>query len=138
MPPRVVYKSFPVCNNLAIKSSYRNSFYAVAKKIKPPTGEAMEIGEKLARQRKTLGLEVEDVSASTGMSVRQVLAIEAGAEQFASPAEMNRMIRLYARKLGVLVDTDTFGVAPRRLDPEVVTPPPIPRFLLKPEAGRAD
>lgn len=98
----------------------------------------MEIGEKLARQRKTLGLEVEDVSASTGMSVRQVLAIEAGAEQFASPAEMNRMIRLYARKLGVLVDTDTFGVAPRRLDPEVVTPPPIPRFLLKPEAGRVD
>lgn len=98
----------------------------------------MEIGEKLARQRKNLGLAVEDISSSTGMSVRQVLAIEAGAEQFASPAEMTRMIRLYARKLGVLVDTDNLGVVPRRLDPEVVTPPPIPRFLLKPEAGHAD
>ena len=87
----------------------------------------MEIGEKLARQRKNLGLAVEDISSSTGMSVRQVLAIEAGAEQFASPAEMTRMIRLYARKLGVLVDTDNLGMVPRRLDPEVLTPPPTKR-----------
>jgi len=98
----------------------------------------MEIGEKLARQRKKLGLEVEDVSASTGMSVRQVIAIEAGAEQFASSAEMNRMIRLYARKLGVPVEADALGAAPRRLDPEIVAPPPIPQFLLKPETGHAD
>ncbi|MFM7668962.1 MAG: helix-turn-helix domain-containing protein [Betaproteobacteria bacterium] len=50
----------------------------------------MEIGEKLAMQRKQLALSVEDVAATTGMSVRQVLAIEAGAEQFASASEMSR------------------------------------------------
>ena len=98
----------------------------------------MEIGEKLARQRKQLGLAVEDIAATTGMSVRQVLAIEAGAEQFASAAEMTRMIRLYARKVGVLMDTDIANTPSRRLVPEVVTPPPVPRFLLKPEAGHPD
>ena len=89
-------------------------------------------------RRRQLGLAVEDIAATTGMSVRQVLAIEAGAEQFASAAEMTRMIRLYARKLGVLVETDMANIASRRLDPEVITPPPIPRFLLKPEAGHPD
>jgi hypothetical protein len=44
----------------------------IAKIIKPPTGEAMEIGEKLAKQRRQLGLAVEDIASSTGMSVRQV------------------------------------------------------------------
>ena len=32
----------------------------------------MEIGEKLAKQRRQLGLAVEDIASSTGMSVRQV------------------------------------------------------------------
>ena len=98
----------------------------------------MEIGEKLANQRKLLGMSVEDIAATTGMSVRQVLAIEAGADQFASAAEMSRMIRLYARKLGMLVEPDPAALAARRLDPEVVTPLPIPRFLLKHEAIRPE
>ena len=98
----------------------------------------MEIGEKLARHRKQLGLAVEDIASSTGMSVRQVVAIESGAEQFASASEMSRMIRLYARKIGILVEPDPAMLASRRLDPEVVTPPPIPRFLLKQEASRPD
>jgi transcriptional regulator with XRE-family HTH domain len=98
----------------------------------------MEIGEKLAIQRKQMALSVEDVAATTGMSVRQVLAIEAGAEQFASASEMSRMIKLYARKLGLLIEPDAISLASRRLDSELVAPPPIPRFLLKPEAGHAD
>ena len=98
----------------------------------------MEIGETLAKQRRQLGLAVEDIASSTGMSIRQVLAIESGAEQFASAAEMNRMGRLYARKLGILVEPEPTGLAARRLDPEVVTLPPIPRFLLKHEASRPD
>ena len=98
----------------------------------------MEIGEKLAKQRRQLGLSVEDIASATGMSVRQVLAIEAGAEQLASAAEMSRMIRLYARKLGILVEPDPGALASRRLDPAVVTPAPIPRFLLKQEASRPD
>ena len=98
----------------------------------------MEIGEKLAKQRRQLGLAVEDIASSTAMSVRQVLAIESGAEQFASAAEMSRMIRLYARKLGMLVEPDPAALASRRLEPEVITPPPIPRFLLKHEAVRPD
>ncbi len=98
----------------------------------------MEIGERLSKQRRQQGLSVEDIAATTGMSVRQVLAIEAGAEQLASAAEMNRMIRLYARKLGMLVEPDPAALASRRLEPEVITPPPIPRFLLKHEAVRPD
>ncbi len=98
----------------------------------------MEIGEKLAKQRRQLGLAVEDIASSTGMSVRQVLAIESGADQFASASEMSRMIRLYARKLGILVEPDPAALASRRLDPEVVTPALIPRFLLKHEASRPD
>ena len=55
----------------------------------------MEIGEKLANQRKQLGMSVEDIAATTGMSVRQVLAIEAGADQFAPAAEIARSTWAY-------------------------------------------
>jgi hypothetical protein len=48
------------------------------------------------------------------------------------------MIRLYARKLGILVEPDPAALASRRLDPEVVAPGLIPRFLLKQEASRPD
>jgi transcriptional regulator with XRE-family HTH domain len=137
MPLGVVYKYIPTCNNKN-KIRWQIGLPRIAKIINSPTGEAMEIGEKLARQRKQLGLAVEDIASTTGMSVRQVLAIEAGAEQFASAAEMARMIRLYARKVGVLMDTDIANTPSRRLVPEVVTPPPVPRFLLKPEAGHPD
>ncbi len=98
----------------------------------------MEIGERLSKQRRQQGLSVEDIAATTGMSVRQVLAIESGAEQLASAAEMSRMIRLYARKLGMLVEPDPVALASRRLESEVMTPPPIPRFLLKHEAARPE
>lgn len=99
----------------------------------------MGIGETLARQRELQGLTVEDIAASTGMSARQVVAIEAGALQFASAAEANRMVRLYARKLGVMVDTDDAGAASDDGSAAVpATPVAIPRFLLKPSAACED
>ncbi len=99
----------------------------------------MSIGEKLAQQRHTLGMSIEDIAATTGMSSRQVVAIEANADQFASPPEMTRMIRLYARKVGLAMDADLLpSVHGRTEEPAVVPPPPIPQFLLKQKASRAD
>ena len=99
----------------------------------------MGIGEKLARQRRLLELSVEDIAASTGMSVRQVVAIESNAEPFASPAEMSRMLRLYARKMGVSVESDM--AVPSLTCPQAPvggTPSPIPHFLLKQPLTRAE
>ena len=99
----------------------------------------MGIGEKLARQRHLLGLSIEDIAATTGMSMRQVIAIESNANQFASPVEMSRMIRLYARKLGLAIDADAMaGSGALNEAPARVAPPPIPRFLLKQTATRPD
>jgi cytoskeletal protein RodZ len=99
----------------------------------------MGIGEKLAQQRHLLGMSIEDIAATTGMSARQVVAIESNADQFAAPVEMSRMIRLYARKVGLSMDTDLMGSARSRMAaPAAVTPPPIPQFLLKQKASRAD
>jgi len=99
----------------------------------------MGIGEKLARQRRVQGLSVEHIAASTGMSVRQVVAIESNAEHFAAPAEMGRMLRLYARKMGMSVESDMAAASPAFPQAPVVgTPSPIPHFLLKQPLTRAD
>jgi transcriptional regulator with XRE-family HTH domain len=99
----------------------------------------MGIGEKLAQQRHLLGMSIEDIAATTGMSARQVVAIEANADQFAAPIEMSRMIRLYARKVGLVMDADLMGPGRGRMAaPAPVTPPPIPQFLLKQKASRAE
>ena len=98
----------------------------------------MGIGEKLARQRILLGMSLDDMAATTGMSIRQLSAIEAGADTFASSTEMGRMLRLYARKLGVSLDVEHGRMNAGTDAPAVIAPPPIPRFLLKPTASRAD
>lgn len=99
----------------------------------------MGIVETLARQRNLLGLSIEDIASSTGMSARQVTAIEAGAFQLASTVEMNRMVRLYARKLGVTVDTDAGrSFIHDRQAGVPLTPVSIPRFLLKQSPPRAE
>ena len=98
----------------------------------------MGIGEKLARQRILLGMSLDDMAATTGMSVRQLTAIEAGADSITSPTEMGRMLRLYARKLGVSLDVEQVCVDAGPGIAALNAPPPIPRFLLKPTAARAD
>lgn len=98
----------------------------------------MSIGEKLARRRHALGMSIDDIAAMTGMSVRQVTAIESNAEQLASPAELTRMIRLYARKVGLSSGADGLVAKPRSEARSGVTPPPIPRFLLKPTSAHAE
>ncbi len=99
----------------------------------------MGIGETLAQQRSLLGLSIEDIAWSTGMSARQVMAIETGARQLASPAEMKRMVRLYARKLGVTIDTDDSQRLSHDMEADApVTPVLIPRFLLKQSPARAE
>jgi len=99
----------------------------------------MGIGEKLAQQRHLLGMSIEDIAATTGMSSRQVVAIESNADQFAAPVEMSRMIRLYARKVGLSMDADLMASARGQTEaPVVIAPPPIPQFLLKQKASRAD
>ncbi len=100
----------------------------------------MGIGEKLARQRNLLGISADDIAAATGMSLRQITAIEADTHQFAAPADVNRMIRLYARKLGVTLDADPPGIDKRCAEAAAVVlpPPPIPGFLLKQAPSRAE
>lgn len=99
----------------------------------------MGIGETLARQRELQSLTVEDIAVLTGMSTRQVMAIEADALQFPSTVEAKRMVRLYARKLGVMVDTDSAAAVSHDKGGAVpATPMAIPRFLLKPLTAYAD
>ncbi len=98
----------------------------------------MSIGEKLARRRHALGLSIDDIAATTGMSVRHVMAIESGAEQFAAPVDMSRMIRLYARKVGLSAGNEGLGMKSRSEVPAGLTPPPIPHFLLKPADSLAE
>lgn len=100
----------------------------------------MGIGEKLARQRDALGLAIENIAAATGMSERQVRAIEASADQFAAPVEMERMIRLYARKVGLAIEAEHTAAATPGVEPQASAAlPPIPRFLLKQgESGPSD
>ena len=92
----------------------------------------MNIGETLSRQRRQLGLAIEDIAATTGMSARQVMAIEALSAQQEPTADIQRMLRLYARKVGLLAEIEQ-GIdgKVRSAEPPPATETAIPRFLLK-------
>ncbi len=97
------------------------------------------IGKKLSDRRMALGLEIADVSRLSGMTPRQITAIERSEYQhFNSEQELARLLRLYAKKLDLeLSDSDLGWIAPG----PAATPVPqaaardaeihIPAFLLK-------
>lgn len=100
------------------------------------------IGKKLSDRRMALGLEIADVSRLSGMTPRQITAIERSEFQhFNSEQELARLLKLYAKKLDMeLSDKDIGWIAPKT---EVTaTPQPrdveiqIPAFLLKRSAKR--
>ena len=105
---------------------------------KRATGVQMDIGEALASQRRQLGLAIEDIAATTGMSPRQVVAIEALSMGPVPTADMQRMLRLYARKVGLAAEIEQcIDGKVRSAEPPPATEATIPRFLLK-QAAPAD
>jgi cytoskeletal protein RodZ len=64
------------------------------------------LGEILKQRREELGLEVQDIARMTGMPPKQVVALEAGhAAYFAGgKLEVDRLIKLYAKKINMNVD----------------------------------
>ncbi len=97
------------------------------------------IGKKLSDRRMALGLEIADVSRLSGMTPRQITAIERSEYQhFNSEQELARLLRLYAKKLDLeLSDSDLGWIAP---GPAAAPVPQaaardaeihIPAFLLK-------
>ncbi len=93
------------------------------------------IGKKFSDRRMALGLEIADVSRLSGMTPRQITAIERSEYQhFNSDQELSRLLKLYAKKLEIdLGDPDL-----SRLMPCIEAPQPqqerdviIPAFLLK-------
>ena len=62
------------------------------------------IGKKLSDRRLALGLEIADVSRLSGMTPRQITAIERSEFQhFNSEQELARLLKLYAKKLDMEV-----------------------------------
>lgn len=98
------------------------------------------IGKKLSDRRMALGLEIADVSRLSGMTPRQITAIERSDYQhFNSEQELSRLLKLYAKKL----DMDLGEPELNRLMPfpETARPPVereamIPAFLLKRTSGK--
>lgn len=100
------------------------------------------IGKKLSDRRLALGLEIADVSRLSGMTPRQITAIERSEFQhFNSEQELVRLLRLYAKKLDMdLSDHELGWIAPKAeplaavqsRDAEVQ----IPAFLLKRSSGK--
>ena len=93
------------------------------------------IGKKLSDRRTALGLEIADVSRLSGMTPRQITAIErSDFQHFNSEQELSRLLKLYAKKLDIdLGDPDLSRCMPF---PEAAQPPaerevPVPAFLLK-------
>ncbi len=93
------------------------------------------IGKKLSDRRMALGLEIADVSRLSGMTPRQITAIERSEYQhFNSEQELARLLKLYAKKLDLdLRDPDLRRMMPF---PEVAQPAVdrevmVPAFLLK-------
>lgn len=93
------------------------------------------IGKKLSDRRIALGLEIADVSRLSGMTPRQITAIERSDYQhFNSDLELARLLKLYAKKLDLDLGEHELGwLMPR---PEAAAPAPerevlIPAFLLK-------
>ena len=95
------------------------------------------IGKKLSDRRMALGLEIADVSRLSGMTPRQITAIErCEFQHFNSEQELARLLKLYAKKLDMeLSDKDIGLIAPKTepastphaRDAEIQ----IPAFLLK-------
>jgi len=68
--------------------------------------EHIMLGEILKQRREELGLGVQDIARMTGMPPKQVVALEAGhAAYFAGgKLEVDRLIKLYAKKINMNVD----------------------------------
>lgn len=101
----------------------------------------MNIGQTLSSRRRALGLSIDDLASSTGMSPRQLRAIESLSTLPPESAELRRMLLLYARKTGLLPEVEHFlaGCA-HRAGPSPVQAPEasIPRFLLKQSLAGSD
>jgi cytoskeletal protein RodZ len=69
------------------------------------------LGEILKQRREELGLGVQDIARMTGMPPKQVVALEAGhAAYFAGgKLEVDRLIKLYAKKINMNVDDASFN-----------------------------
>ena len=80
------------------------------------------IGKKLSDRRMALGLEIADVSRLSGMTPRQITAIERSEYQhFNSEQELARLLKLYAKKLDIDLGDPDLG---RMLPSPVTAPPP--------------
>lgn len=98
------------------------------------------IGKKLSDRRMALGLEIADVSRLSGMTPRQITAIERSEfQQFNSEQELARLLKLYAKKLDIdLGDPDLRRLMPfaEAVQPTVENDVMIPAFLLKRSSGK--
>lgn len=98
------------------------------------------IGKKLSDRRMALGLEIADVSRLSGMTPRQITAIERSEFQhFNSEQELARLLKLYAKKLDIdLGDPDLSRLMPfpETAQPAVEREVMIPAFLLKRPSGK--
>ena len=93
------------------------------------------IGKKLSDRRVALGLEIADVSRLSGMTPRQITAIERSEYQhFNSEQELSRLLKLYAKKLDIDLGDAELGWMMPCADipqPAVERDVMIPAFLLK-------
>lgn len=93
------------------------------------------IGKKLSDRRMALGLEIADVSRLSGMTPRQITAIERSEYQhFNSEQELSRLLKLYAKKLDLDLGDPDLGrmmPCPESAPPKVEREAMIPAFLLK-------
>ena len=95
------------------------------------------IGKKLSDRRMALGLEIADVSRLSGMTPRQITAIErCEFQHFNSEQELARLLKLYAKKLDMELSDKDFGWIAPKAEPAAASQPrdvevQIPAFLLK-------
>jgi cytoskeletal protein RodZ len=93
------------------------------------------LGVVLKKRREELGMTLQDVSRMTGMPTKYVSALEnEQLEEFIGGSkEIERMIRLYARKLNIPIDSDVFGKLSKKPNSATQTSSgeiAIPLFLL--------
>jgi len=67
------------------------------------------LGEILKQRREELGLGVQDIARMTGMPPKQVVALEAGHTAYfaGGKLEVDRLIKLYAKKININVDSSS-------------------------------
>ena len=65
------------------------------------------LGEMLKQRREELGLGVQDIARMTGMPPKQVVALEADHSAYfaGGKLEVDRLIKLYAKKINLNVDS---------------------------------